>query len=522
MRKLVLESAVLLAAVISVAVVLGRLESWTEPNPGVASALAMFSAAIAVAAGLAAEAVTRLAERPALRRVSAAMALYGLVVVPATATGSVVDMNSVEIIVLAAVRYTGTIAAIGLLLLVVATFDRPRPWPVRGLRTPASGLRGLLVALALVAAAGTAAGLLPELAYSVVRSPALIFGVSMLWLNVGMATIVSGVLRRRRLFVWIGFGELAVVTGHAGRLWAGDPTLSSPLLTPGMRAVGVSIVLVAVLRVAYRMYRQLEGDRERLAEAEAAATQARERLSVQAHELRNALAGVDGAAQLLAMDDPAGRIDRTALRAALSAELDRMRSMLASESAHPQRERVELKALLEQLVLIRQGNGTQIALTAESDLTADVPPDVVAQVITNILANCERHAPGARVWVEAYRLGDMARVQVQDDGPGIPAGQEREMLRYGARRADSAGDGIGLHVCRELVVEHGGRLRLAPTRPDRPGCVVLVDLPIEARHTEARPSPPRSHRGPESRWIGSRRDPKPTMTTSIGNGNADF
>ncbi|TDQ52204.1 sensor histidine kinase [Actinorugispora endophytica] len=499
MRKLVLESAVLLVVVVAVAFGLDHLERWVTPSQGVRSALAMSSAAVAVAAGLAAEAVARLADRPALRRISAAMMVCGLIVVPATAAGTAGAPNTVDTIVVASVRHIATLAVVVLLLLAVATFDRPRPWPVRGLRAPSTGLRALLVTLGCAAAGGTAAGFFPETAYSVVSSPALVYSTSTLWLNVGVITLLSGLLRRRRLLVWMGVGETAIVLGHLSAFVVGDPLLSSPLLNPGMRLVGLGLIIVAVLRVAYRTYQRLEGDRERLAEAESEAVEARERMSVQAHELRNALAGVDGAVRLLTSDDPGDPADRAALRAALSAELDRMRSMLSSESARPRSEPVRIKPLLEHSVRIWTNNGVRIALSADGDLAAGVPPNVVAQVLSNVLANCERHAPGARVRVKAYRTGDTARIEVRDDGPGIPAGQEREMLRRGVKGAGSVGDGIGLHVCHDLVVEHGGRLRLESSGLDGPGCLVVIDLPARTRAGAA----------------------TSTISTSTGSGDAD-
>jgi len=473
------EAGVLLALVIGSALTLSALEPWVSLTSGAMATMAMFAAATAVAAGFAAELVTRLSEQPSLRRIAAAMMLYGMVVIPTTASG--LAAATVDTIVVATIRHTGTLLTIGLLLLAVVPFDRPRPWPMRPLRTPATGLRGLFVATVCSLAAGAVAAVFPETAHLVVRSPFLLYGAALLWLHVALTTLVTGLLRRHRMRVWTGFGQLAIVLGHAPRFWSGDPLLYSPLLVPAIRALGTTLVLLAVLQVAYRTYQRFHLDRERLAKAEAEAVEARERLSTQAHELRNALAGVDGAAQLLTMDDPEGRVDRAALRAALSAELNRMRAMLSPQSEQNRQERTRLRPLLEQLVLIRRGNGTRIDLTVDQDLVVDMPQDAIAQVVTNILANCERHAPGAHVWVEAHRRGDTVRVRVQDDGPGIPPGQESEVVRRGVRGSGSVGDGIGLAVCQDLLAAHGGRLRIAPNRPDRSGCTVLIDLPVKSR-----------------------------------------
>lgn len=485
MRRLVAESAVLLALVIASAFTLSALESQLSLASGAVATMAMLAAATSVAAGFAAEMVARLSEQSSLRRIAAAMMLYGMVVVPTTASG--LAATTLDTIVVIAIRHTATLLTITLLLLAVVPFDRPHPWPIRPFRNPATGLRGLLVAAVCSLASGGLAAAFPEAAYLVVRSPILFSCTALLWLNVALTCLVIGVLRRNRMLVWLSFGQLAIVLAHAPRFWSGDslfyaPPLYSPLLAPGMRVLGTTLVLLAVLQVAYRTYQRFHLDQERLAKAEAEAVEARQRLSTQAHELRNALAGLDGAAQVLAMDDPEGKVDRAALRAALSAELNRMRAMLSPQSEHTRNDTTRLRSLLKQLVLIRRSNGTAIDLTVDGDPVVAMPQDAVAQVITNILANCERHAPGAHVWVETYRISDtMVRVRIHDDGPGIPPGQEQEVIRRGVKGSGSVGEGIGLAVCQELVTRHGGRLQIAPADPERPGFTVLIDLPLRSR-----------------------------------------
>ncbi|MDD6790564.1 MAG: sensor histidine kinase, partial [Thermobifida fusca] len=87
MRRLVVESAVLLALVIASAFTLSALESQLSLASGAVATMAMLAAATSVAAGFAAEMVARLSEPSSLRRIAAAMMLYGMVVVPTTAAG---------------------------------------------------------------------------------------------------------------------------------------------------------------------------------------------------------------------------------------------------------------------------------------------------------------------------------------------------------------------------------------------------------------------------------------------------
>ncbi|GAB3210997.1 hypothetical protein GCM10027294_31560 [Marinactinospora endophytica] len=476
MRKLVFEISLALPAVAATAMVLQQVETGTERVSGdVPATLAMFASGTAVATSFLAELTACISGHPPLRRISAAMAVYALVVVPATAAG---DGGDTATVLLATARHAAGLCTALLLLASASPYDRPRPWRLPGFRTPAGGSRGGAIALGCTLVAVLAAASAPEVAAPLVTSPLMGAAVSLLWVDAGLLMIASGLIRYRPVSAWTGVGVIAIISGHAPRLLLGEPIVSSVLLVPGMRLVGLLLILCVVLRVAFLVHRQITLDREQLRDARAEASQTRERMSEQVHELRNALAGVDGVAHLLALGEGGDvELDRAALRAALSAELGRMRALLDEGVSSRPEEPVRLAGLLRQLVLIRRTTGMRIDLSVEEDLASTAPHRVIAQVVTNVLANCERHAPGARVTVTAYRTGDQIRIRVHDDGPGVPPGQQEEVLRRGVKREGSPGQGIGLHLCRELLSAHGGRLRLVSAPPEEPGCTVLVDLP---------------------------------------------
>jgi signal transduction histidine kinase len=79
------------------------------------------------------------------------------------------------------------------------------------------------------------------------------------------------------------------------------------------------------------------------------------------------------------------------------------------------------------------------------------------------------------VWVDVSGDATVVRVQVSDQGPGVPAGLRDAIFERGARGAGSAGEGIGLHVARALVHDLGGSLELAPTAGR--GATFVVALP---------------------------------------------
>jgi two-component system, OmpR family, sensor kinase len=115
---------------------------------------------------------------------------------------------------------------------------------------------------------------------------------------------------------------------------------------------------------------------------------------------------------------------------------------------------------------------------APPDLWADGDRALVVQVLTNLLANCSRHAPGSTVWLTARRCGERAVLEVRDNGPGVPDGAEEAVFGRGVRDPSTGGEGLGLFLCRRLLAANGGtaRLRQGDGPPEAPGCVVTVEL----------------------------------------------
>jgi PAS domain S-box-containing protein len=110
----------------------------------------------------------------------------------------------------------------------------------------------------------------------------------------------------------------------------------------------------------------------------------------------------------------------------------------------------------------------------------------VEQVITNVIGNALKYAPGAPVEVVLTREGDAAVVRVIDHGAGIPcADLERIFERF--ERASSArnfgGLGLGLFVSREIVLAHGGTIAAANMAAG--GACITARLPL--RRKEATP-----------------------------------
>ena len=115
------------------------------------------------------------------------------------------------------------------------------------------------------------------------------------------------------------------------------------------------------------------------------------------------------------------------------------------------------------------------------DLAIVGDPERVHQVLSNLLDNAVRHSPdGASVEVVASHADGRVRIDVTDEGPGIPAADasrifERFYRSDSARAASEGGSGLGLAIARWIVDLHGGDIRAEGRSPT--GCRMVVHLP---------------------------------------------
>jgi PAS domain S-box-containing protein len=102
----------------------------------------------------------------------------------------------------------------------------------------------------------------------------------------------------------------------------------------------------------------------------------------------------------------------------------------------------------------------------------------IEQVITNLLTNATRYAPGTlisiRVWGEARQV----RLSIQDRGPGISVeDQKRIFSRFERAGSTQAGGlGLGLYISRQLIEAHGGSIRVESELGK--GARFIIELPV--------------------------------------------
>jgi signal transduction histidine kinase len=281
-------------------------------------------------------------------------------------------------------------------------------------------------------------------------------------------------------------GAMLVATTTPGRAY-GQP--EEELLTVLAERVAAAIV-------SARLY---EAERAARAAAELAARQRDDLLAYMAHDLKNPLTAILGAAQMLQrrLQNPAApdveRLRRglavvESAAASLAAQLNEIQDVARLQAGQPlelQRRPVELVELVRRAAAVRQAatDRHQIeVVAADPQLWCECDPFRIERVATNLLSNAVKYSPGGVVTVRLGRERDGAAVwavlEVCDEGVGIAAEDQPfvfERFYRGANVAGVGGSGLGLASVAAVVAQHGGQVGLA-SAPGR-GTTVTVRLP---------------------------------------------
>lgn len=124
----------------------------------------------------------------------------------------------------------------------------------------------------------------------------------------------------------------------------------------------------------------------------------------------------------------------------------------------------------------------------EESFTVNGHEDRLAQVIINLVENARSFVPerDGEITVALARAGDTIELTVEDNGPGIPAGNaERIFERFYTDRPESQGfgqnSGLGLSISRQIIEAHGGTIRATNRSDGATGACFIVRLPVAAK-----------------------------------------
>ncbi len=134
--------------------------------------------------------------------------------------------------------------------------------------------------------------------------------------------------------------------------------------------------------------------------------------------------------------------------------------------------------------------GVAVQRVADAPGRVLLDPDLVGQILGNLLSNVEKYAAGAPVRIATARDGERLRVTVHDGGPGVAAAHRDAVFQPFFRPSNALtdraqGTGIGLGLARDLARLHGGDLVLLPSETGAHFEITLRAPPAPASQEDA-------------------------------------
>jgi two-component system sensor histidine kinase KdpD len=216
-------------------------------------------------------------------------------------------------------------------------------------------------------------------------------------------------------------------------------------------------------------------------------------LAALSHDLRTPLTALVGLAETLYLDLAAaqsGQADRAAVLREQALRTSRMvnnlleMARLQSGEVKPRKDWQSIEEIVGSAVKSLH------AALAGRPLTLDLPADLplvkcdaglIERVLVNLLENAVKYTPpGTAMGVTAALADGAMRIEVWDEGPGLPPGQERAVFaRFARGQKESAvpGVGLGLAICEAIVEAHGGKIWAENRTPH--GVRFVFTLPLD-------------------------------------------
>lgn len=217
-------------------------------------------------------------------------------------------------------------------------------------------------------------------------------------------------------------------------------------------------------------------------------------LSTVSHDLRTPLATITGAASSLRSQ--AGQLDentRQELLDSIESEAYRLSRLVSNllemtrlegGSVEVKREWYPVEELLGAALnrLERVLEGRTVSTSVDPHVMVSVDGVLFEQVFWNVLENATKYTPAGSplsiaAWAEGQREQSVVVIEVSDSGPGFVPGEENLVWEkfYRGRNAGVRGAGLGLPICRAIVMAHGGTIQ-AVNRPEGGG-MIRIRLP---------------------------------------------
>lgn len=141
--------------------------------------------------------------------------------------------------------------------------------------------------------------------------------------------------------------------------------------------------------------------------------------------------------------------------------------------------RVAVYPLLQKIMARAEAEGLKLYIDAAPDLSMNLRPMAFERCLINLVSNAAQYADA--VWVAARSEDGFFKIDVEDNGPGIPEDQYDDVFKPfyrvdPSRNTETGGVGLGLPTVMDIVHGHGGKIRLA--RSAHGGLKVAIRIPL--------------------------------------------
>jgi signal transduction histidine kinase len=204
-----------------------------------------------------------------------------------------------------------------------------------------------------------------------------------------------------------------------------------------------------------------------------------------AHEIRNPLASISGAAGILKRGhaSPANTDECLSI---LEKESQRLNKLLSNfldfaRPRLPRYQRVDSKDLIESVASIARHSAILQDVELVIDDSAGAPEidcdaEQLKQVLLNLILNAVQATEGpGKVCIRSLHLRDRLRIEIRDEGSGVASGQQEKIFDPFFTTKEN-GTGLGLAIAANIVEQHGGTLT-GNNNPDK-GMTFRLDLPV--------------------------------------------
>ncbi len=219
-----------------------------------------------------------------------------------------------------------------------------------------------------------------------------------------------------------------------------------------------------------------------------------------AHEIKNPLGGIKGAAQLLQMelDENTELQEYTEL---MIRETDRVNRIIEelldlSQPRKTQTGQVNISQILDEIIMLQRQAVAERNISFKLQLDPSIPDicgdrDLLVRLFLNLIKNAGEASPdGELISIESridsecqmglpgVRATPMVLITISDNGPGIPQ-QKLDQIFTPFYTTKEGGSGLGLPICQKIITDHGGFIQFI-NRENR-GTSVKVSLPLLSR-----------------------------------------